>query len=296
MKNLLNLFYLSIIPIASLITIYFIFMLIEILSLYNIDNLYIKSIFLSLFLLLNIISTMCLINGNKTIFKVFCLLLFIVLSVLIVFYIMNKTGLTDKIKSVEDLREYIASFKSNASLIYILIQFLQVTILPIPSLITLGAGVLLFGVIKGAIYSIIGIVLGSIFSFFIGRLFGYKLISWLFEKKKIDNLLKILNKKNKVLLTFMFLFPFFPDDLLCLLSGLTSMSPIFFIIMLTIVRIITVFTSSFTLNNSLIPYNTWWGIAFYILFFILTIYLAINILKNDKFFINKIFDRSKESK
>jgi choline-glycine betaine transporter len=38
--------------------------------------------------------------------------------------------------------------------------------------------------------------------------------------------------------------------------------------MIFIVRIITVFVSSYSMNNSLIPYNTWWGILLWVMFFV----------------------------
>ena len=64
-------------------------------------------------------------------------------------------------------------------------------------------------------------------------------------KENLDKALKAVKGKDKAILTFMFLFPFFPDDILCFVSGLSSMSTGFFIIMITITRFISIFISCF---------------------------------------------------
>ncbi len=198
-------------------------------------------------------------------------------------FLLFEIGFFEKIKSVEDLRLYVASFGKFTWAVFVIIQFLQVAILPIPGFITVGAGVLLFGPLKGAILSCIGIILGSLCAFFIGRKFGYKVICWLAGKESVDKAINVLKGKDKILLTFMFLFPFFPDDVLCFVAGISAMSWKFFIIMMVITRIISIFTSSFSLNNSLIPFNTWWGILIWIIFFLITFIFAFLICnKGDK--------------
>ncbi len=204
------------------------------------------------------------------------LLLFVVLIALAVIslFLLKKFGILEKIDSVEKLRSYVASFGGLASVIFILIQFLQVVVLPIPSFITVGAGVLLFGAFKGALFSVIGIIAGSILAFYIGRVLGFKVVSWLVSKNSLETWIKRMKGKDKILLTFMFLFPFFPDDILCFVAGITAMNATFFITMIFITRIISVFTSSFSMNNSLIPYNTWWGILLWVVFFAITFVLT----------------------
>ena len=145
---------------------------------------------------------------------------------------------------------------------------MQVVVLPVPGFITVSAGVLLFGAFRGSLYSVIGIVTASIVAFFIGRVFGYKVASWLVGKESLDKTLNMVKGKDKVILTFMFLFPFFPDDVLCFVAGLSSMSVPYYIVMITITRIINIVVSSYSINGSLIPYDTWWGILIWIGVFI----------------------------
>ncbi len=175
-------------------------------------------------------------------------------------YVLQSVGFWDKVSSVEDLRAYIATFGSYAVIATVIMQVLQVVVLPIPGVVAIGAAVALFGPLKGGIISFVGIMIGSLIGFFIGRVFGYKAASWLVGKESLDKGLKSVKGKDKVILTFMFIFPFFPDDVLCFVAGLSSMSKTYYIIMITVARLIAVFTTAYSINGSIIPYNTWWGI------------------------------------
>ena len=54
-------------------------------------------------------------------------------------YILQVTGVLDKIDSVDDLRLWIEQTGVWAPICFIVIQFLQVVVLPIPSVVTVGA-------------------------------------------------------------------------------------------------------------------------------------------------------------
>lgn len=230
------------------------------------------------------------------IYKLFFLTVVFIAFGLMILYLMRSYGFFDKIDSIEDFREYISSFGGYAIILFILIQFLQVVILPIPAFITVGAGVLLFGAFYGALYSCIGIILGSIVAFFIGRIFGKKVAVWLVGKESLEKGLKTIRGKDKLILTFMYLFPFFPDDVLCFVAGITTISPLFFTIMIFTTRIISVFASSYSMNNSIIPYNTWWGILLWIIFFSITILLTILIYKKGEKIENYFKNRKRKEK
>lgn len=217
---------------------------------------------------------------------------------LILLYVLNVTGVMSTIKSVEELRAYIESMGSWMPVVYVALQFLQVVILPIPAVLSITVGVLLFGPLKAAILSFIGILAGSVVAFFIGRVLGYKVAAWLVGKENLDKAIRSVKGKDRAVLTFMFLFPFFPDDILCFVAGLSSMSKRFFLIMITIVRAITIFISCYAYNNSLIPYDTWWGILIWVAFFALTIALTVLIYKKgvkiENYFKQKFAKRRKD--
>lgn len=235
-------------------------------------------------------------SQNRTVFKVSLVVLTIISLALLLVYFLKISGLADRIDSIEDLRNYVASFGYLAVIIYVVMNFLQVVVLPIPGFIAVGTGVALFGPLKTAIYSLIGILLGSFVAFFIGRVLGYKVVKWIVGEETLNKWLKSIKNKDKVVLTFMFLFPFFPDDVLCFVAGLSSMSSAYFLIMITVCRIISVVVSAYSLNGNIIPYTTWWGILLWIVIFALTALFTVYLYKNgdkiEKFF-KKQFRRRK---
>lgn len=229
-------------------------------------------------------------TDKKTIYKISIVTLSIITFILLAMYVLKITGVSEKIKSVEDLRNYVASFGYLAIIIYIILNFLQVVLLPIPGVIAVGTGVALFGPFKTAIFSLLGILLGSYVAFFIGRILGYKVVKWIVGKETLDKWLNSVRKKDKIILTFMFLFPFFPDDVLCFVAGLSTMSTPYFIVMIMICRIISVFLSAYSMSGNIIPYTTWWGILLWILILSLTAVATVFLYKNgDRIqkFINK---------
>ncbi len=236
-------------------------------------------------------------SKNKFIYKLTIVVLSIFSILICALYILKITGVLEQIDSVESLRSYVASFGYWAVVIYILLNTLQVVVLPLPGFITLGTGVALFGALKTAIYSFIGISLGSLIAFFIGRVLGYKVVCWLVGKETLDKTIKSIKNKDKVILTFMFLFPFFPDDILCFVAGLSSMSTPYFIGMILVCRLISVFSTAYSLNGSIIPYNTWWGILLWIVLFVVIVSISMLIYKKgekiEKYF-KKLFKKRKK--
>ena len=192
---------------------------------------------------------------------IFCTLIFFLVSGAIYFTICA-TGIINKIRSIDALREYISQFGSMAVLLYILFCFLQVVILPVPGSVTVAAGVALFGPLKCSIYSFIGITLGSITAFAIGRWVGEKAVRWIVGKDTLDKWLEKLKGKDYLILSIMFLLPLFPDDVLCFVAGLSSMTWPYFLIMITITRATSILGTAYSVG--LIPFTTWWGILIWL--------------------------------
>lgn len=177
---------------------------------------------------------------------------------LTVVLIMQKTGLFYVIRSEELFRDYMRRAGALMPLLYIFFQFLQVVILPVPAFVSTAAGVALFGPFKAALCSFVGIVSGSLVAFFIGRKIGYKAVAWMVGKDDLDKWLKKVKGKDNFLLTAMFVLPLFPDDILCFVSGLSSMTWQYFVVMITLARSVGIAATCYSVN--FIPFNTWWGV------------------------------------
>ena len=177
---------------------------------------------------------------------------------LLVFYLLLLTGFWKIVHDVESFREYLEKSGGWMDILFIVLQFLQVVILPIPSFVTLVAGTTLFGAVCCFLYSYFAIVLGSLTAFFIGRFLGSKAVVWMVGEETLDKWLKKVKGKDNLILTAMFLLPLFPDDVLCFVAGLSSMTARYFTVMIMIARAISVSTTCFSID--LIPFNTWWGL------------------------------------
>ncbi len=129
----------------------------------------------------------------------------------------------------EAIQEFVAKFGMWAPLIFAVLQFLQVIVTPIPGNVFAVAGGVLFGFWKGFLLSWGAIVLGSLFCFYLGKKLGTKGIKKLVKPATFDKYMGFISgetTKNRIYVFFIFacLLPFFPDDLLCLLAGLTTMN------------------------------------------------------------------------
>lgn len=263
-------------------------------------NTLILSALVSLEVATTVLSILFLFLKKEALYKLLLTALALVAVFVIALYILQVSGVMDKIDSVDDLRDWIESTGFWAPFFFILLQFLQVVVLPIPSVVTVGAGVALFGPIKCIIFSYIGIVIGSFVGFFIGKVLGYKTAAWLVGKESLDGWLLKIKGKDKAVLTAMFLLPMFPDDILCFVAGLSTMNWPFFIVMILITRAIGIATTSFTLNGSIIPYTTWWGLLIWACIGVAVILLFIFLYKKgdkiERWFLDKFDNLRKKNK
>ena len=274
-----NVFYSALLFLLGITILSFFFLYLDF---FNLKNNLTKSVIVSLVIVLFALVLFFRKNNNKLVYKLFYSLVVLLAILLFLLYVLKITGLLNKFSSVENFRQFISSFGYWAVLIFIIFQFLQVVVLPIPGIISVGAGVLLFGPLLSAFYSCIGIIIGSLLAFYIGRRFGDKGVSILIGKNNLEKGLKLIEGKDKFIFTFMFLFPFFPDDLLCFLAGVTKIDNRFFVIMIVITRFVSIFTSAFSLNNNLLPYNTWWGILIWLSIFVILMIISLKLIKYKK--------------
>lgn len=188
--------------------------------------------------------------------------------------ILQKSGFFEVAKDKESLQAYIRKTGAWMPLAYIALQYLQVVILPIPGIVSTAAGVALFGPFFTSVYSFIGIVGGSITAFFIGRKFGVRAVSWLVGEDVLKRWQKKLRGKDNFFFTCAFLLPFFPDDVLCFLAGLSTTSSTFFILLTCFSRAIAIAATCYSFG--LIPFTTWWGLTIWgvlLLAFVVTVFV-----------------------
>jgi uncharacterized membrane protein YdjX (TVP38/TMEM64 family) len=210
-----------------------------------------------------------------------------------VYYIGKSYGWFTFFESMDSIRNYVSSFGPMAPLIFFLLQFLQVIISPIPGNITTIAGGLMFGFFNGFLISFAAVFLGSICAFLLGRKFGRPLVERIAGKKNVDKYMVTVSSRQKIVLFLMFLFPFFPDDLLCLVAGLTAMRLPYFAVLVLVTRPFGLLFSAL-LGAGIISMPLWaWAIIIVvvIILFAFSIKYAPQIEERTKGLIDKIAQR-----
>ena len=109
---------------------------------------------------------------------------------------------------------------------FMIIQIVQVVVPVIPGGITCAVGVVVFGPWYGLLYNYIGIVAGSCINFYLARRYGQCLVKFFVKEETYNKYITWLEKGKKFDKFFAaaIFFPCAPDDVLCMIAGLTKMS------------------------------------------------------------------------
>lgn len=193
---------------------------------------------------------------KKIVSRLIISLLIIGLVILGGYFLLKALGFLDM--TVDEVRDLVSSTGVIAPLVFVFISFLQVTFVPIPSAITIVAGNYLFGPWLAFFYSYIGIFIGSVFAFVLGRKIGRPFVNWIAgSSEKVDEWIGKLKGRENVLLFFMFLLPFFPDDILCSVAGILPISWFAFLFIQIVTRITSIGCTIIFMSGEIIPYHGW---------------------------------------
>lgn len=193
---------------------------------------------------------------------------------LVAFILVSKIGdfqnyPTDQLK-IERLVELIQSAGGWGMAIYVFIQILQVVILPLPALVCYVPGSMVFGPLNATLLASIGVIAGSMISYVIGRFFGNKAVVWIAGQENVDKYGGFLAKRGKPVFLVMQILPFFPDDILCMLAGMTKMNFAYFSAVIVFVRPLIIAFYCFVGGGTVIPYSGW-GLAVWAAIFVVCI-------------------------
>ena len=222
---------------------------------------------------------MFVISKNKKTFFKKLFVFFIIFCLLVGIFFLIKYYKSAKIfGNLQDVKNFIKSTGFWSYSVFAILQFLQVTLLPLPASVTTIAGVIIFGPFVAFLISTLAVILGSVFAYACGKFFGEKFLTKFVKKQKIEKN-KELFKKGNFIFFIMMLFPFFPDDILCLIAGFANMDFKFFITTNLITRPIGFFCLCFLGSGKIIPFNSW-GIWVWLIIFSLLLVMYLVYIKN----------------
>jgi uncharacterized membrane protein YdjX (TVP38/TMEM64 family) len=123
----------------------------------------------------------------------------------------------------EWIRATVQSYGWAGPLVFIGVQIAQVIAAPVPGEATGFIGGYLFGTLQGFFYSSIGLGIGSLLNFGIGRFLGERFVRRLIPEEKFKRIDRLVNRQGVIAILLMFVIPGFPKDYLSLALGLTTL-------------------------------------------------------------------------
>lgn len=146
--------------------------------------------------------------------------------------------------TLDTLQSFLLQFGIWTPLVFFLLQLLQIIIAPIPGG-TIGlVGGALFGTLGGFLISAAGTVTGSIIVFVLAKRFGRPFVLRFVPPELLEKYDRIKESKLNTVLFLIFLFPLFPDDMLCFIAGLSTMPLKTFILIILLARTPSVFINT----------------------------------------------------
>ncbi len=135
-----------------------------------------------------------------------------------------RIGLFSDAQKVQDLLRRAGFW---GPFLFILLQIFQCVFPIIPGGVTSLIGVYMFGAFNGFFLNFIGIYIGQIIIFLLARWFGIMFVRSLVSEKNYEKYSKWLDEKQERIDRFFIvtmILPGMPDDIICMLMGLTQMS------------------------------------------------------------------------
>lgn len=147
-------------------------------------------------------------------------------------------------RNQERIRLWLADFGWLAPLVSIGLNAAQVLLAPIPGQFIGLANGYLFGVIWGTLYSLAGLVLGSVLAMGLGRWVGRPLVQRLVSSQRLERWDALAIRHGPLFFFLIFLLPLVPDDIACFAVGLSPLSIPYILTLATVGRLPGLLVSS----------------------------------------------------
>ncbi|MFP4431386.1 MAG: TVP38/TMEM64 family protein [Spirochaetaceae bacterium] len=192
--------------------------------------------------------------------RIASLLLLIVASTLLYRWFTASYGQVDwaeVFSSRESIRAFVERFDPYVPVAFFVLQVVQVVVAPIPGNVTAVAGGALLGLWGGFLVSTLGLLVGSLIAFGLARYFGRPVVETLVAPEIVNKYVDTMANRHFVVLLAIFLVPFFPDDALCFVAGLSALPVPAFLLLVVLSRPPGMFVAS--LVGSGVAVIPWWG-------------------------------------
>ena len=193
---------------------------------------------------------------KKILLKVLIFLIIVCTIGSVIYLIMHLTG----IDTIDGLQEFCNKYKEYSYTIIIFLQVVQVIFIPISNQIITIPAIAVLGVVPAFVCSFIGIEIGTIILYFIGRYGGGKFLQWLLGDKEKAEKIKNLVNSRRLFYPVGMLIAIIPDDLLTTLAGVAKMNFWYVFIVSAITRALCI---AYTVFGIGLLSSTWWGLTIF---------------------------------
>ena len=146
----------------------------------------------------------------------------------------------------EAARAWLKAQGSWGMLAFAGLEALQVVLFIIPGEVVQVVGGYAYGLWGGTALSVLGILAGSVFNFYVGRLLGRPFVEAIIRKEKLERMEKLTNSGREAAAFFLlFVIPGIPKDALCYVAGMSRFSLPLFLAVSTVGRLPGIFASSY---------------------------------------------------
>lgn len=206
------------------------------------------------------------------------ILLGIVIGVPAYVYFSNP-DLISRFNSLEEINNLLKQYKTASIFIYMGLQVFQIVVSIIPGQALQFAAGYAYHFWLGFIYSIIGVALGTVITFYLARFLGKDALHVIFGEQKFTKFVHTLNSKRSFIVLFViFLIPGIPKDLFTYAAGVSEIRVVPFLLLSLIGRTPAMMCS--ILMGSMFYNGRYTGLI--ILGVAATVLFFVGILKRDK--------------
>lgn len=160
----------------------------------------------------------------KIIFSFVKLLLLIAIVIALPIYVyFNHHDLIDRFNSLDEINLLLDEYKTASVFIYIGLQIFQIIVSILPGQALQFSAGYAYGFWIGFLLSMIGVMLGTIITFYLARLLGKEALYIIFGEEKFSKFVHTLNTKKSYLILFViFLIPGIPKDIFAYAAGISE--------------------------------------------------------------------------
>lgn len=146
----------------------------------------------------------------------------------------------------EKLHDMLNTFGWKGILLFIALQTLQVVVAALPGQFIEIAGGYIYGPWLGTLYSLAGIIIGSVIVFCVAKFLGYRIVKLVASKEQLDKLSFMINsEKSEIGVFILYLIPGLPKDVFTYIAGITPIKASNFFIVMMLGRLPALFGSAY---------------------------------------------------